>query len=94
MVGSTHRRTPACAPSPSRAALRRLPQPRSQEEGSRRPRPHPDSDHLERFASDSPYIDPGAEFYDRHNDPGRETQYLIAKLEALGHTATIEPATA
>jgi transposase len=46
------------------------------------------------LASDSPYTDLGAGFYDRRNDPERETRRLIAKLEALGHTVTIEPAAA
>lgn len=43
---------------------------------------------------DSPYTDLGADFYDRRHDPERETRRLIAKLKALGHTITIEPATA
>jgi transposase len=46
------------------------------------------------LATDSPYTDLGADFYDRRNDPERETRRLIAKLEALGHTVTIEPAAA
>ena len=46
------------------------------------------------LASDSPYTDLGADFYDRRNDPERETRRLIAKLEALGHTVTIKPAAA
>jgi transposase len=46
------------------------------------------------LAEDSPYTDLGADFYDRRNDPQRETRRLIAKLEALGHTVTIEPSAA
>lgn len=46
------------------------------------------------LASDSPYTDLGSGFYDRRNDPERETRRLIAKLEALGHSVTIEPAAA
>ena len=46
------------------------------------------------LTSDSPYTDLGADFYDRHHNPKRETRRLIAKLEALGHTVTIKPATA
>lgn len=46
------------------------------------------------LATDSPYTDLGADFYDRRNDPERETRRLIAKLEALGHTVTIEPVAA
>jgi transposase len=44
------------------------------------------------LANDSPYTDLGAEFYQRRTDPERETRRLIAKLNALGHTVTIEPA--
>ena len=44
------------------------------------------------LATDSPYTDLGAEFYQRRTDPERETRRLIAKLNALGHTVTIEPA--
>ncbi|MEN3267391.1 MAG: transposase [Pseudonocardia sp.] len=44
------------------------------------------------LAGDTPYTDLGAGFYDRRTDPERETQRLIAKLNALGHTVTIEPA--
>ena len=46
------------------------------------------------LTSDSPYTDLGADFYDRRHNPERETQRLIAKLQALGHTITIKPATA
>jgi transposase len=44
------------------------------------------------LAGDTPYADLGAGFYDRRTDPERETQRLIAKLNAFGHTVTIEPA--
>jgi transposase len=44
------------------------------------------------LASDTNYADLGADFYDRRNDPERETRRLVAKLEALGHTVTINPA--
>jgi transposase len=44
------------------------------------------------LATDTTYTDLGANFYDRRHDPERETQRLIAKLEALGHTVTIHPA--
>jgi transposase len=44
------------------------------------------------LATDTPYNDLGPDFYDRRNDPERETRRLIAKLEALGHTVTIAPA--
>ena len=46
------------------------------------------------LATDNPYTDLGADFYDRRNDPQRETRRLLAKLEALGHTVTIGPTAA
>lgn len=46
------------------------------------------------LTSDRPYTDLGADFYDHRQDPERETRRLIAKLQALGHTITIQPATA
>jgi hypothetical protein len=46
------------------------------------------------LATDTPYADLGPDFYDRRGDPERETRRLIAKLEALGHSVTIEPAAA
>jgi transposase len=48
VVRGAHRRSLTRALSPSGAALRGLPQSRSQEEGRRRHRPHPAGDHLER----------------------------------------------
>jgi transposase len=44
------------------------------------------------LADNTPHADLGANFYDRRTDPERETRRLIAKLNALGHTVTIEPA--
>jgi transposase len=44
------------------------------------------------LATDTPYTDLGAEFYDRRTDPEREAKRLVAKLQALGHTVTLEPA--
>jgi hypothetical protein len=41
-----------------------------------------------------PYADPGADYFTRRQDPGRETRRLIAKLEALGHRVTIQDAAA
>lgn len=43
------------------------------------------------LTTDTPYTELGADFYDRRTDPERETRRLIAKLEALGHTVTINP---
>jgi transposase len=34
----------------------------------------------------------GADFFTRRLDPGRETRRLIAKLEALGHQVSLQPA--
>ena len=44
------------------------------------------------LATGTPYTDLGADFYIRRNDPAQEAQRLIAKLEALGHKVTLEPA--
>jgi transposase len=38
------------------------------------------------------YTDLGPDFYATRNNPAKETQRLIAKLEALGHTVTLAPA--
>jgi transposase len=38
------------------------------------------------------YDEMGADFFTRRLDPGRETRRLIAKLEALGHQVTLQPA--
>ena len=40
------------------------------------------------------YIDLGADYYERRRDPERETRRLVAKLAALGYTATLEPVAA
>ena len=40
----------------------------------------------------SPYSELGADYFDRRLDPERETRRLIAKLEALGHQVTLQPA--
>jgi hypothetical protein len=42
------------------------------------------------LATGKPYSDLGSDYFTRRQDPGRETRRLIAKLEALGHTVTIE----
>jgi transposase len=39
-----------------------------------------------------PYTDLGEDFYANRTDPAKETQRLIAKLEALGHKVTLAPA--
>ena len=38
------------------------------------------------------YHELGAGYFTRRLDPERETRRLIAKLEALGHTVTLQPA--
>jgi transposase len=40
----------------------------------------------------TPYTDLGEDFYANGADPAKETQRLIAKLEALGHKVTLAPA--
>jgi transposase len=44
------------------------------------------------LATGRPYDELGAGFFTRRLDPGRETLRLIAKLEALGHTISLQPA--
>jgi hypothetical protein len=38
------------------------------------------------------YTDLGPDFYASRADPAKETQRLIARLQALGHTVTLAPA--
>ena len=44
------------------------------------------------LATGTPYDELGADYFTRRLDPGRETRRLIAKLEALGHTVSLQPA--
>ena len=44
------------------------------------------------MATGTPYTDLGPDFYTTRTDPAKETQRLIAKLEALGHKVTLAPA--
>ena len=44
------------------------------------------------LATGTPCTDLGADFYTRRDDPARQAQRLIDKLEALGHKVTLEPA--
>jgi transposase len=46
------------------------------------------------LATGTPYTDLGPGFYTSRADPAKETQRLIARLQALGHKVTIEPAAA
>jgi len=39
-----------------------------------------------------PYHELGAGYFASPQDPERETRRLIAKLQALGHTVTLNPA--
>jgi transposase len=38
------------------------------------------------------YIDLGADYYKQRQNPERQAQHLVAKLAALGYTATLQPA--
>jgi transposase len=38
------------------------------------------------------YVDLGADYYQKRQDPEREAQRLVAKLATLGYTATLQPA--
>ena len=44
------------------------------------------------LATGKPYHELGADYFDRRLDPERETRRLLARLEALGHTVTLEAA--
>ncbi|HEX6855366.1 MAG TPA: hypothetical protein VF204_08745 [Streptosporangiaceae bacterium] len=44
------------------------------------------------LATGTPYHELGEDYFTRRLDPERETRRLIAKLEALGHTVTLQPA--
>ncbi len=44
------------------------------------------------LATGKPYHELGAGYFTTRLDPERETRRLIAKLEALGHTVTLDPA--
>ena len=44
------------------------------------------------LTTETTYTDLGPDFYATRSDPAKETQRLIAKLEALGHAVTLAPA--
>lgn len=44
------------------------------------------------LATGRPYHDLGADYFTNRLDPATETRRLVAKLQALGHTVTLEPA--
>jgi transposase len=44
------------------------------------------------LATGRPYGELGADYFTRRLDPARETRRLIAKLEALGHQVSLQPA--
>ncbi|MHB8659455.1 MAG: hypothetical protein ACYC91_16190 [Solirubrobacteraceae bacterium] len=44
------------------------------------------------FTNGETYNDPGGDYFQRR-DPTRATKRLVAKLEALGHHITLQPAT-
>jgi transposase len=44
------------------------------------------------LATGTPYAELGADYFTRRQDPERETRRLIARLEALGHQVSIQPA--
>jgi transposase len=43
------------------------------------------------LATGKPYDELGADYFTRRLDPERETRRLLSRLEALGHTVTLEP---
>ena len=44
------------------------------------------------LATGKPCHELGEDYFDRRLDPERETRRLLARLEALGHTVTLEAA--
>ncbi len=48
--------------------------------------------HLARPGHRQPYDELGADYFTRRQDPERETRRLIARLEALGHQVSLQPA--
>jgi transposase len=46
------------------------------------------------LATGQPYDELGEDYFTTRLDPERETRRLIARLEALGHAVTLEPAAA
>jgi transposase len=44
------------------------------------------------LAGGAPYDELGADFFTRRLDPDRETRRLVAKLQALGHQVSLQPA--
>ena len=46
------------------------------------------------LATGRPYDELGEDYFTTRLDPERETRRLIAKLEALGHTVSLQPAAA
>jgi hypothetical protein len=46
------------------------------------------------LATGKPYDELGAGYFTQRLDPERETRRLIARLQALGHTVTLQPAAA
>jgi transposase len=44
------------------------------------------------LAGGLPYDELGADYFTRRLDPDRETRRLIARLEALGHQVSLQPA--
>jgi hypothetical protein len=41
-----------------------------------------------------PYNDLGGDYFDRRRNSDRRQRQLVAQLEALGHTVTLEPTAA
>jgi transposase len=46
------------------------------------------------MATGTPYDELGEDYFTTRMEPEREIRRLVAKLEALGHAVTLEPATA
>jgi transposase len=44
------------------------------------------------LTSGEPYVDPGADYFQRRRDPERECRHLVHQLQALGYSVSLSPA--
>jgi transposase len=90
--GGPPRRLPQIPVPPARHEMGRLPLPARQEESHHRGRARHPGDHLACPGHREAYDELGEDYLTRRADPERETRRLVQKLEALGHTVTLEAA--
>ena len=92
LVSGPPGRVPQIALPPARDEMGRLSQPGREEESDRRGRPRPDRHHLAHPGHRKALPGPRRRLLHHPPGPERETRRLIAKLEALGHHVTLQPA--